>query len=65
MFCIDAGILDIRRNFHETLEFYAFADILSGRQYFIFCLILLLQIFVYILSIYASEYAPIFLAQLF
>jgi hypothetical protein len=31
-----ARILDIRCNFHETLEFNAFADILSGRQYFIF-----------------------------
>jgi hypothetical protein len=33
IFCIDARILDIRRNFHETLEFYVFADILGGRQY--------------------------------
>jgi hypothetical protein len=34
MFCIDARILYRRRNFHETLEFYVFADILGGHQYF-------------------------------
>jgi hypothetical protein len=26
-----ARILDIRHNYHETQEFYAFADTLSGR----------------------------------
>ncbi len=38
IFCIDARILDIRRNFHEMQEFYAFADILGGHQYFMILL---------------------------
>ncbi len=56
-FSWDAGILDIRHNFHETLEFhmkpifYVFANILGGCQYFMILLDLLLQIFVYIFSI--------------
>ncbi len=37
-FLPDARILYIRSNFLETMEFYAFADILGGRQYFMILL---------------------------
>jgi hypothetical protein len=66
-----AYILKVRLHFEQEPIFYACANILSKRQYFDdFCnkfyLILLLQIFVHIFSIYyAFLCAPIFLAQLF
>ncbi len=64
-FSWDANISGIRQNFHETPIFWASANNFAWRQYFMyllifwagtniswFCLILLLQIFVYIFSIY-------------
>ncbi len=35
---MNAGILDIRHNFHEAPEYYVFADILGGHQYFMILL---------------------------
>ncbi len=65
-FLWDANILGIRQNFHETPRFYVFANILNRRQILWFCLIFLLQILcIFSVFIYAFEYAPIFLAQLF
>jgi hypothetical protein len=62
-----ANILGIRLYFHETPRFCIVANILEGGNILWICLILLLQILVYIFSIYfyAFKYAPIFLAQLF
>jgi hypothetical protein len=55
-----------RQYFGQAPIFYVFADILGKRQYFMILLVLLLQIFVYIFSIYLCIlYAPIFLAQFF
>jgi hypothetical protein len=65
-------IWDIRLYFDQAPIFYACANILSKRQYLMifaisFCLILLLQIFAFIFSvfIYAFLCAPIFSEQLF
>jgi hypothetical protein len=58
-----ARILDIRHNFHETLEFYVFADILGGRQHFMILLdFVAANICVFYLCICVCA---IFLAQLF
>ncbi len=66
IFSWSANILGFRLYFHETPIFCVFASILGRRQYFLILLDFLLQIFVYIFSIYLCIlYAPIFSAQLF
>ncbi len=51
-FSWDAGVLDIRHNFHKSPEFYAFTNIFGGRQYFMILLdSVAANICVYIFSI--------------
>jgi hypothetical protein len=53
MFWKSASIFMKRLYFEQTPIFYVFANILGKRQYFMVLLDFVLQIFVYIFSIYA------------